>query len=144
MTLKTISASARMDSGMDVHVQCGGFEVVMDQPKNAGGKGLGPTPLEVILGTVAGCFGTIGRYIAHQQKIELRGMQFEMEADYDPDGLLGRNRDVRSGFQALRVTVSIDADLQPEQKQAFLELIEERCPLADNLVNGTRLISQLA
>ena len=144
MTLKTISASARMDSGMDVHVQCGGFEVVMDQPKNAGGKGLGPTPLEVILGTVAGCFGTIGRYIAHQQKIELRGMQFEMEADYDPDGLLGRNRDVRSGFQALRVTVSIDADLQPEQKQAFLELIEERCPLADNLVNGTRLISRLA
>jgi putative redox protein len=144
MTLKTISASGRMDSGMDVHVQCGDFELVMDQPKNAGGKGLGPTPLEVILGTVAGCFGTIGRYIAHQQKIVLRGMQFEIEADYDPDGLLGRNPEVRSGFQALRVTVTIDADLDQEQKQAFLELIEERCPLADNLMNGTRLLSRLA
>ena len=144
MTLKTISASGRMDGGMDVHVQCGGFELVMDQPANAGGKGLGPTPLEVILGAVAGCFGTIGRYIAHQQKITLRGMQFEMEADYDPDGLLGRNPEVRAGFQALRVRVSIDADLADEQKQAFLELIEERCPLADNLMHGTRLITRLA
>ena len=144
MTLKTISASGRMDSGMDVHVQCGGYELVMDQPANAGGKGLGPTPLEVILATVAGCFGTIARYIAHQQKFTLRGMQFEMEADYDPDGLLGRNLEVRPGFQALRVKVAIDADLNQEQKQAFLELIEERCPLADILMNGTRLISRLA
>ena len=144
MTLKTIVASGRMDSGMDVHVQCGGYELIMDQPTNAGGKGLGPTPLDVVLATVAGCFGTIARYIAYQQKITLRGMQFEMEADYDPDGLLGRNADVRPGFQALRVTVSIDADLADEQKQALLELIEERCPLADNLLNGTQLISRLA
>ena len=144
MTLKTIVASGRMDHGMDVHVQCGEYEMVVDQPKNAGGKGLGPTPLEAILGAVAGCFGTIGRYIAHQQKIDLRSMQFELEADYDPDGLLGRNPDVRPGFQALRVTVNIDANLDDQQKQAFLELIEERCPLADNLLHGTRLISRLA
>ena len=144
MTLKTISASGRMDGGMDVHVQFGEYELVRGQPKNAGGRGLGATPLEAILAAVAGCFGTIGRYIAHQQKIELRGMQFELEADYDPDGLLGRNLEVRPGFQALRVSVSIDADLDDKQKQDFLELIEARCPLADNLMHGTRLISRLA
>lgn len=143
MALKTITASGHMGSGMDVHIQCGGHELVFDQPKNAGGKGLGPTPLEGILGAVAGCFGTIGRFIAHQQKFELRGMQFQLEADYDPDGLLGRNPDVRPGFQALRVSVAIDADLSVEQKQAFLELIEQRCPLADNLLHGTRLVSRL-
>ena len=144
MTVKTITARGRMDSGMDVHVQCGNHTLVMDQPKNAAGKDLGPTPLEAILAAVAGCFGTIGRFIAHQQKFELRGMQFELEADYDPDGLLGRNPEVRPGFQALRVTVEVDADLSAAQKQAFLELIEQRCPLADNLLHGTRLISRLA
>ncbi|VXC26247.1 Uncharacterized OsmC-related protein (fragment) [Pseudomonas sp. 8AS] len=52
--------------------------------------------------------------------------------------------DVRPGFQALRVKVEIDADLDPEQKQALLEEIERCCPLADNLLNGTQLHSRLA
>src|SRR5690606_40777697 len=69
-----------------------------------------PTPLEAILAAVAGCFGTIGRFIAHQQKIELRGMQFEIEADYDPAGLLGRDPSVRPGFQELRVKVDIRSE----------------------------------
>lgn len=70
-------------------------------------------------------------------------MQFSLEADYDPDGLLGRNLDVRPGFQELRVTVDIDADLDLPAKQAFLELIEKRCPVADNLTHGTRLSTRL-
>jgi uncharacterized OsmC-like protein len=143
MTIKTISAHGHMQAGMSIEVQCGDYRVVMDQPTHAGGQGLGPTPLDIVLAAVAGCFGTLGRYIAHQQKIELRGMRFEIEADYDPDGLLGRRDDVRPGFQALRVKVEIDADLDREQKQALLDEIERRCPLADNLLNGTQLLSSL-
>lgn len=143
MTLKTLRAEGRMNAGMTIEVQCGQHTLYMDQPKGAGGQDKGPSPLEAILASVAGCFGTIGRYIAHQQKIELRGMQFSLEADYDPDGLLGRNPDVRPGFQELRVTVDIDADLDLPAKQAFLELIEKRCPVADNLTHGTRLSTRL-
>ena len=51
---------------------------------------------------------------------------------------------MRPGFQALRVKVAIDADLSPAEKQAVLEEIERRCPLADNLLHGTRLDSTLA
>ena len=143
MTIKTISAHGQMHAGMSIEVQCGDYRVVMDQPAHAGGQGLGPTPLDIVLAAVAGCFGTLGRYIAHQQKIELRGMRFEIEADYDPDGLLGRRDDVRPGFQALRVKVEIDADLDREQKQALLDEIERRCPLAANLLNGPQLHSSL-
>lgn len=144
MAIKTISAKGEMNAGMRIEVQCGNHRLVMDQPKNAAGQDLGPTPLEAILAAVAGCFGTIGRLVAHQQKIELRGMRFEIEADYDPAGLLGRDPDVRPGFQELRVKVGIDADLSQEEKQALLEQIEKRCPVADNLTYGTRLVSVLA
>ncbi len=144
MAMKTISARGQMQAGMSIEVECGEHRLVMDQPTPAGGQGLGPTPLDVVMAAVAGCFGTLGRFIAHQQKIELRGMRFEIEADYDPDGLLGRRDDVRPGFQALRISVDIDADLSREEKQALLEEIERRCPLADNLVNGTQLQSRLA
>lgn len=143
MALKTISARGQMNAGMSIEVECGNHRLVMDQPKHAAGQDLGPTPLEAILAAVAGCFGTIGRFIAHQQKIELRGMRFEIEADYDPAGLLGRNPDVRPGFEELRIKVEIDADLSREEKQALLEQIEKRCPVADNLTHGTRLVSIL-
>lgn len=143
MALKTISAQGALGAGFAVEVQCGNHRIVMDQPVHAAGQDLGPTPLELILAAVAGCFGTIGRLLAHQRKIELRGMRFEMQADYDPAGLLGRDTSVRPGFQALRVLVEIDADLSAEHKQAFLLEVERRCPLADNLTHGTQLHSQL-
>jgi uncharacterized OsmC-like protein len=143
MTLKTISAHGTLGSGFAVEVTCGEHHVIMDQPKHAAGQDTGPTPLELILAAIAGCFGTIGRFLAHQRKIELRGMRFEIQADYDPAGLLGRDISVRPGFQALRVLVEIDADLSLEEKQAFLQEVERRCPLADNLTHGTQLYSQL-
>lgn len=143
MAMKTISAHGTLNAGMAIEVQCGNHRLIMDQPKSAAGQDLGPTPLEAILAAVAGCFGTIGRFIAHQQKIELRGMRFEIEADYDPAGLLGRDPSVRPGFQELRIKVDIDADLDRDGKQALLEQIEQRCPVADNLTHGTRLISVL-
>lgn len=143
MALKTIKAQGEMGAGFAISVNCGQHQIIMDQPKQAAGQDSGPTPLELILAAVAGCFGTIGRFIAHQRKIELRGMRFALEADYDPDGLLGRNPDVRPGFQALRVMVEIDADLSTAEKQSLLEEIEQRCPLADNLSHGTQLRSTL-
>lgn len=144
MALKTIRVSGSLDHAFAVSVAAGDHVVRMDQPRHAAGQDLGPTPLELVLAALAGCFGTIGRIVAHQRKFELRGMHFEIEGDYDPDGLLGRRDDVRPGFQTLRVKVDLDADLSREEKQAVLAEIERRCPLADNLLHGTRLESSLA
>lgn len=144
MALKTLRVSGNLDHAFTVSVSAGNHVIRMDQPQNAAGLDLGPTPLELILAAVAGCFGTIGRFIAHQRKFELRGMRFEIEADYDPDGLLGRRDDVRPGFQALRVRVQMDCDLSREEQQAVLREIERRCPLADNLLHGTDLLTTLA
>lgn len=143
MALRSMRVQGEMGHGFAVTVDCGGHQVVMDQPKTAAGTDAGPTPLDMVLSALGGCFGTIARFLAHQRRIELRGMRFEIEADYDPDGLLGRNPEVRPGFQEIRMRVDIDADLTEAQKQEFLEEVERRCPLADNLLYGTRLRSQL-
>ena len=144
MSLRTMRVQGQMEQGFAVTMQCGSHTLVMDQPRAAAGTDAGPTPLDVVLAALGGCFGTIGRFLAHQRKIDLRGMRFDIEADYDPDGLLGRNLDVRPGFQAIRLLVDIDAGLTTEQKQEFLQEVERRCPLADNLLHGTQLHTQLA
>lgn len=142
--MKTISVQGGMANGFAIEMNCGNHQVLIDQPRAAFGTDTGPSPLELILAALGGCFGTIGRFLAHQRKIELRGMRFEIEADYDPAGLLGRDNTVRPGFQDVRVRVDIDADLSHEEKLEFMREVERRCPLADNLLNGTRLHTELA
>lgn len=143
MAMKTLRATGHMGAGMTIEITCGEHKVYMDQPKNAGGADLGPAPPELILAAYAGCVGSIGRIIAFQEKITLRGMTFVVEADYDPDRLLGRKTEARPGFQEMRLKVNIDADLDDETKQAFLDKIEQRCPVGDNLINSTKLITLL-
>ncbi|TDQ36155.1 OsmC family protein [Thiopseudomonas denitrificans] len=144
MALKTLRATGHMGAGMTIEIMCGEHKVFMDQPKNAGGADLGPAPPELILAAYAGCVGSIGRIMAHQEKINLRGMRFEVEADYDPDRLLGRETSARTGFQQIRLNVEIDADLDDAAKQDFLQRIEARCPILDNLANETPVVSRLA
>ncbi len=143
MAMKTLRATGNMGAGMTIEIMCGEHKVYMDQPKNAGGADLGPAPPELILAAYAGCVGSLGRIIAMQEKIVLRGMTFEVEADYDPDFLLGRKTTARAGFQEMRLKVKIDADLDDAGKQAFLDKIEERCPVSDNLINATKLVTIL-
>lgn len=143
MALKTLRATGQMGPGMTIEIMCGEHKVFMDQPKNADGADLGPAPPELILAAYAGCVGTIGRIMAHQEKITLRGMQFEVEADYNPDRLLGRDSTDRAGFQQVRLKGAIDADLDDTAKRDFLERIETRCLILDNLVNETPVISEL-
>lgn len=143
MAMKTLRATGNMGAGMTIEIMCGEHKVYMDQPKNAGGADLGPAPPELILAAYAGCVGSLGRIIAMQEKIKLHGMTFEVEADYDPDCLLGRETTARAGFQEMRLKVKIDADLDDAGKQAFLDKIEERCPVGDNLINTTQLVTVL-
>lgn len=142
--MKTIKVNGSMGDGFAIEMNCGNHRVLIDQPRAAMGSDTGPSPLDLVLAALGGCFGTIGRFVAHQRKIELRGMRFEIEADYDPAGLLGRDASVRPGFADVRLRVEIDADLSHEQKLEFLQEVERRCPLADNLLHGTRLHSELA
>lgn len=143
MILKTVQVTGHMGNGMTIELACGKHKVYIDQPTNAGGADLGPTPLEMMLAAYAGCLGSIGRIVAHQEKINLRGMQFTVAADYDPAHLLGQETTARAGFQEIRVNVEIDAELDDAAKQDFLERVEARCPVFDNLGNQTHLVTQL-
>ena len=60
----------------------------------------------------------------------------ELEGDYDPDFLFARTQEGRAGFSEIRAVVHIDADMTDEEKQAFFEKIDCRCPISDNLENG--------
>lgn len=137
MPKKSVVVESVLDEKFVVESDIRGHRVVIDQPSNAGGGDSGPTPLELLFASLAGCIGSIGRIVAMQQRIVLRGMRIKVEGVLDVDGLLGKPIDGRVGFEGITVTVDVDADMTDDEKVAFVHEVDRRCPVSENLMNST-------
>jgi uncharacterized OsmC-like protein len=137
MAKKTVAVESRLGDAFVIETDIRGHKVMIDQPANAAGTDTGPTPLELVLVSLAGCIGTIGRIIAMQKRITLRGMKIKVEGVLDTDGLLGKPIDGRIGFEDISMTVDVDADMTEDEKEAFIHEVDRRCPVSENLLNST-------
>lgn len=144
MAQKTVIVESKLGDKLVIESDIRGHKVVIDQPTNAAGTDTGPTPLELMFASLAGCIGTIGRIVAMQKRIELRGMDIKVEGPLDTDGLLGKPIDGRIGFEDITITVNVDADMTDEEKEAFIHEVDARCPVSENLLNATPINVKLA
>jgi uncharacterized OsmC-like protein len=144
MPKKTVTVESKLNEKFVVASDIRGHQVVIDQPANAGGTDTGPTPLELMFASLGGCIGTIGRIVAMQKRIDLKGMSIKVEGDLDTDGLLGKPIEGRVGFEGITISVDVEADMTAEEKLAFLHEVDARCPVSENLLNTTPISIKLA
>ena len=137
MPAKTIQVEIKQGAGFRTECRVGKHTVIIDQSAPAGGTDAGPTPLDIQLMVFGGCVAAIGRIMANQRKLAMRGIEVAVEGAIDTDGLLGKSSDKRVGFSAITARVKIDADMTLEEKEKFLHDIDARCPISENLKNPT-------
>jgi len=135
--MKTVSVEAKLDDKFKVEVKAGNHTLYIDQPQAGGGDDTGPTPVEYLFASMAGCIGTVARIVAKQKRIALKGLDVKIEGDFDVETLLGKCKDSRAGFQNIKIKLNIDAELSKEDKEAFIHEVECRCPVSDNVCNAT-------
>lgn len=132
-TLKKVSIEAKQIDGFKIETRTGTHVALVDQPKSGGGTDAGPSPLDYLFVSLAGCIATIGHIIAKQRNLPVRGIQVNVEGELDLDILMGKRRDARAGFEGIRVITTIDADMTQAEKEQYLREIDERCPISDNI-----------
>ncbi len=137
MTTKLVSVDAVKLSGFKIETKTRQHIAYVDQPTAGGGTDTGPTPLEYLFISLAGCIVSIGEIIARQRRLPLHGISVHVEGELDTDVLMGKSDSVRAGFSAIRVVTRIDADMTLEEKEQFLHEIDARCPISDNILNAT-------
>lgn len=137
MAKVTFKVAAHSANHTKTVVRARNFEMIIDEPPNLGGTDEGPTPVEYVLGALAGCLTVVGHVVAKEMAFELRGVTFELAGDLDPAKFLGESTANRAGFQEIRVKVQPDSNASPEQLAAWLKTVESRCPVSDNLANIT-------
>ena len=139
MAVKTVKVESTLDSKFKIVSDVRGHVITVDQPANAGGGDAGPTPLEYLMVSLAGCIGSIARIMAMQQKLEIRGMTITAEGDLNVDGLLGKPTEDPVGFKEFRILADIDADMTAEEKETFIHAVDARCPVSWSLLNGGKV-----
>ncbi len=137
MNLMEFKVDAKSDGGMKTIVNARNFEIIVDEPKNLGGKNEGANPLELVLASLAGCYTVVGNFAAKELGFELKGIHTEINGNMNPARFAGKSYDDRAGFKNIEIKITPDADVDRETLEKWVNMIENRCPVTDNLTNTT-------
>lgn len=137
MTDLTFKISAVSENPTKTISKARGFEIIIDEPNNLGGTNEGMNPVEVLLSALAGCLNVAAHLVAGEMGLELKGLKIDIEGDLNPLRFMGKSYDQRAGYKAVRVKLKPDCDFDDATKQKWIEEIERRCPVSDNIANET-------
>ena len=133
------TVNAKSAEGFRIEVATRNHLFVIDQAETMGGKNEGPNPMEFTLAALAGCMVTVGKIIAMQERLPVVGLEVKAEADLDVSVLMGK-AEGSAGMSGIKVTIRVDApQMSREEIEAFVQKIEKRCPVTDNLKNPTAI-----
>ena len=107
-----------------------------DHPAVLCGKDAAPTPVEWVLHALASCLTAGIANIAAARGINLRRVESIVEGDIDLRGILGLSKDVRNGYQGIRVSFEIEGDASRADLEQIIKQSRDRSAVLDVLTNG--------
>ncbi len=115
------------------------FSFDADHPEVFASEDKGPTPVEYVLVGLASCLTAGIAAVAQNRGIQLRSVSATIEGSMDIQGILGVDRDVRNGFDGIKVKYHIDADATPEEIRALVAQSQKRSAVFDVITNPTNV-----
>ncbi|KDR96588.1 Uncharacterized OsmC-related protein [Peptoclostridium litorale DSM 5388] len=141
MAITTFKTTAVSDEGFTIECEsASGKKLVLDEPKDHGGKDLGMNPCEGLLGAIGACQTMVAKGFAKMKGINLENIVIEVEGDIDLRGYKGA-KDVPIGFQEIRSIFHIKADNTEEQIREFVKFVESSCPVGVTVKNSAKVVS---
>lgn len=137
MTNLKFRIKAKSETATKTIVKARGFEIIVDEPKALGGDDEGANPVEYILAALSGCLNVVGHMIAKELNFELRGVEIVISGEINVDRLFGTSMDERAGYKNIEVVMKPDCDASPEILSEWVKMVEDRCPVSDNIGNAT-------
>jgi uncharacterized OsmC-like protein len=106
------------------------------------GHDQGPNAGEYLLQALAACVTSALVYHAAARGIEIEEIESKVEGDIDLRGFLGTDKSVRNGFQNIRMSFDIGADLSDQELQELAKLGPTFSPVLDSLTKGVPVTVQ--
>ncbi len=113
------------------------FSIVVDEPESFGGTDVSANPVEYILAGFAGCINVVGHLVAKELGFIIKNLKIEVSGELNPQRLLGTSYEERAGFKSISLNLIPETDANVETLAEWLQIVEKRCPVKDNLQNST-------
>jgi uncharacterized OsmC-like protein len=112
------------------------FQLDADEQPVLAGTDLGPNPVEHLLHALAGCMTSTLVYHAAIRGIRIDELECEVEGDLDLRGFLGLSKEVRNGYQNIRVKFRVKTD---SDRLDTLKALTKFSPVFDVTSHGTKV-----
>lgn len=119
------------------HNHTSDFTFDADHPQVLVGADRGPLPIEYLLIGLASCLTSGIANIAAARGVNLTEVESRIEGDIDLQGVLGLSKEIRNGYQKIRVRFRINGDAPAEKLQEIVEQSKKRSAVFDALTNST-------
>jgi putative redox protein len=106
-----------------------GHTLVIDEPVESGGRGLGPSPTRAAAAGLAACTAITCEMYADRKGWELGAVECEVDVVQGP----------ASAFEEITVTLRVPAALDEDQRERLLR-IAAKCPVHRALSGDTEVI----
>lgn len=133
----SFSVKAHSENPTKTVVKARSFQMIIDEPADLGGTNDGANPVEYLLAALSGCLNVMCHIVARELNINLRGLEIELAGRLNPDKLFGKETSDRAGYKEIDVVINPDTDADRATLERWLEVVESRCPVSDNLNNPT-------
>ncbi len=136
MDLK-FSISATSETPTRVQVKARSFTMYVDEPPQLGGEDKGANPVEYLLAALAGCLNVVGHMVAKEMNMQLDGLAINIEGVLNPAKFQGKSNAERAGYKEINVTIEAKTNAPEDVLKKWIETVESRCPVSDNIANPT-------
>ena len=115
------------------------FTFDADHPEVFASEDNGATPVEMVLVGLASCLTAGVAAVAQNRGIQLRSVTATLEGGMNIQGILGIDKDVRNGFDGIKVDFKIDADASEDDIKALVAQSQKRSAVYDIVTNPTNV-----
>jgi uncharacterized OsmC-like protein len=132
-----VKVKATKENPTKTVVKARNFEMIIDEPANLGGTDHGANPVEYVLAALSGCLNVVGHVVAKEMGFEIKSLEIELDGELNPARFMGKSDEERAGYQAINVKMKPETDADEATLKTWIEKVENRCPVSDNLANAT-------
>jgi uncharacterized OsmC-like protein len=112
------------------------FELDSDEPALLLGHDISASPVEYLLHALAACVTSAMVYHATAKGITIEEVESSIEGDIDLRGFLGLDKNVRNGYEEIRMKFRIKADVPDDQLQELCNMGPQYSPVFDSITKG--------
>lgn len=112
------------------------FVLDADEPPVLLGKDRGANPVEYLLHALAACVTSSMVYHAAARGIAIEEVESTVQGNIDLRGFLGLDPAIRRGYQDIRMTFRVKADVPDDRLQEIVAMGPRFSPVFDSVSNG--------